>query len=316
MLLLDGLDCFSALEAQPPSRDPSSESERRLTVPQIREVAFQLIKALILMRNQDMIHADIKPDNVMLKHECVGGRGFSGSLVRLTDFGNAIASREVELYREDYEIQTMGYRAPEVLLGRTFDSQIDMWSFGVLLAELHIGRPLFRARSVSRMVKRIISVLGPLPAKTFVWGKFYNTLFGPDHRLRPEVLALDDDPAYSDVATVDPAEVVNTFSYSNHQHYRLVRALLKSRDSDFITFIAGLLTLDPTARFSPQQALTHQFLAPLFPFTLLRIHMRCGEDVVPPKGQGECRGTRITVGAGNHVAPSAGCMVTLNLFTG
>ena len=40
-------------------------------------------------------------------------------------------------------IQSRFYRAPEVILGSSYDYAIDMWSAGCLLAELYLGYPLF-----------------------------------------------------------------------------------------------------------------------------------------------------------------------------
>lgn len=44
-------------------------------------------------------------------------------------------------------IQSRFYRSPEVLLGRTYGYQIDMWSLGCLLVELHTGYPLFNGKN-------------------------------------------------------------------------------------------------------------------------------------------------------------------------
>lgn len=49
--------------------------------------------------------------------------------------------------------------------------------------------------------------------------------------------------------------------------------LLDSRDADFISFIAGLLELDPETRLSPMEALLHPFFHPVFPFSLLLPYM-------------------------------------------
>jgi serine/threonine protein kinase len=42
------------------------------------------------------------------------------------------------LYHDDFEVQSLCYRAPEVLLGRPFGAPIDMWSLGCVLAELSL----------------------------------------------------------------------------------------------------------------------------------------------------------------------------------
>ena len=49
-------------------------------------------------------------------------------------------------YYDTFEVVTLGYRAPELLYGRAFGTPIDMWSLGVTLAELYLGRSLWQAR--------------------------------------------------------------------------------------------------------------------------------------------------------------------------
>ena len=44
------------------------------------------------------------------------------------DFGNSIQITEVSDYYEAFDIQTLAYRAPEVLMGLPFGHQIDMFS--------------------------------------------------------------------------------------------------------------------------------------------------------------------------------------------
>ena len=272
-----------------------------LAIPQVREAALHLVKALLLLHNHDVIHADIKPENVLLAGSgpggglSAGGRGGGGGgggwgqQVRLTDLGNAIKSREIKLYKEDYEIQTLGYRAPEVLLGgcggQAFNHQIDMWSLGVLLVELYLGRPLFRAASKVLMLKRILSVLGPLPAREYVSGKFYTAFFGSDHRLRPETFGLRDDPTHAATALIDPRKIQNSFVYDGDVHYRLVCDLLRSRDPDFIGFVCGLLQFDPRVRLTAFQALMHPYLAPCFPFSLLKPFLSVASLEILEKGR-------------------------------
>jgi serine/threonine protein kinase len=152
----------------PPSPPHLALAASPASLPEVREVALQLVKALLMLHSHDLIHADVKPENVLLSSSSAPLAGsppsLTGSSVRLTDLGNSIKSREVKLYREDYEIQTLSYRAPEVLVGgcvgRAFDQKIDMWSLGVLLVELYLGRPLFRSRSKMLAVKHILAVLG------------------------------------------------------------------------------------------------------------------------------------------------------------
>lgn len=57
-------------------------------------------------------------------------------------------------------IQSRFYRSPEVLLGLSYDTSIDMWSLGCILVEMHVGVPLFDGRDEVDQMNKIISVIG------------------------------------------------------------------------------------------------------------------------------------------------------------
>lgn len=110
------------------------------------------------MLPQHTIHADIKPENIMLaSHAPASGAlerdasmpaggwharpphasGRASAALRLADWGNSITLDMVSLYLDDFEIQPLGYRAPEVLLGLpSFGCGIDVWSVGCVIAEV------------------------------------------------------------------------------------------------------------------------------------------------------------------------------------
>ena len=55
---------------------------------------------------------------------------------------------------------TLWYRAPEVLLGTTYATPVDIWSCGCILAELVTRRPLFPGLTETDQLTKIFSVLG------------------------------------------------------------------------------------------------------------------------------------------------------------
>jgi len=130
-----------------------SQPRGRLPVHQLRKIAMQMVLALGYVSTAGMIHGDIKPENVLLGpgngnaaspssvsnssggggngvNSSGGGRPFGGVSVKLIDFGNAMTLSEAQAYYEDFEVQTLYYRAPEVVCGVKFNQQIDMWSLG------------------------------------------------------------------------------------------------------------------------------------------------------------------------------------------
>lgn len=100
----------------------------------VKSFAWQLLVALAEMSlpHVNIIHADLKPDNIMLVE-------MLHRKIKIVDFGSACCKT---LHSAQY-IQSRYYRAPEVVLGYPFDSAIDMWSVGCILFELHSGKPLF-----------------------------------------------------------------------------------------------------------------------------------------------------------------------------
>ena len=55
---------------------------------------------------------------------------------------------------------TLWYRAPEVLLGTSYATPVDIWSCGCILAELFTRKPLFPGKYETDQLARIFSVLG------------------------------------------------------------------------------------------------------------------------------------------------------------
>ena len=58
-----------------------------------------------------------------------------------------------------------------MIIGHKYDSRIDIWSVGAVLAELHTGYVLFQNDSVPTMLSRITGILGPFPQKVLQAGK-------------------------------------------------------------------------------------------------------------------------------------------------
>lgn len=109
----------------------------------VRAVTAQLLAALRCLQAASVIHADLKPENVLLA-DMPWRVSLRRPWVKIIDFGCA---RTVEKFTElqheaDIEIQTLPYRAPEVLLSSPFTCAADMWSLGCIIVELVLGRPL------------------------------------------------------------------------------------------------------------------------------------------------------------------------------
>ncbi|KAG6801110.1 serine/threonine-protein kinase dyf-5 isoform X1 [Apis mellifera caucasica] len=118
--------------------------------PVIRNIVYQVLQGLAFMHKHGFFHRDMKPENLL----CMGPE-----LVKIADFGLAREIRSRPPYT-DY-VSTRWYRAPEVLLhSTTYNSPIDIWAVGCIMAELYTFRPLFPGKSEIDEIFKICSVIG------------------------------------------------------------------------------------------------------------------------------------------------------------
>ena len=89
---------------------------------QIVSITTDLLQGLLFLKGNDIIHADLKPENILFIDD-------SKEHVVICDFGLSMKLKEVNL---KYYVQSMWYRAPEVVFNIEYDYCIDLWSLGVV----------------------------------------------------------------------------------------------------------------------------------------------------------------------------------------
>jgi len=116
---------------------------------EIRSFMYQVFEGLAYMHKHGFFHRDLKPENLLV----------SDNLLKIADFGLAREVRSRPPYT-DY-VSTRWYRAPEILLRSTnYNSPIDIFAMGCIMAELFTLRPLFPGSSENDQIYKICSVLG------------------------------------------------------------------------------------------------------------------------------------------------------------
>jgi len=115
----------------------------RLPQDKALEIARQLCAGLAAAHDKLVLHRDLKPANVM-----IDGRGRA----RITDFGLAVRADEARSVGDVGG--TPAYMAPEQLAGSAATVQSDLYALGLVLYELHTGRPAFRAATLTEMVRK------------------------------------------------------------------------------------------------------------------------------------------------------------------
>jgi eukaryotic-like serine/threonine-protein kinase len=135
------------------------------------EIAIQIASALVAAHRANIVHRDIKPDNIMIRSD--------DDLVKILDFGLAKMSvpRVAEIGTIDQEAETrihtstapgvvmgtLAYMSPEQARGDTVDARTDIWSLGVVLYEMIAGCSPFVGLTSNEIISGILSK-EPAPA--------------------------------------------------------------------------------------------------------------------------------------------------------
>ncbi|GAU95410.1 hypothetical protein RvY_07032-2 [Ramazzottius varieornatus] len=121
----------------------------------IRPILCQVLVALLKLKHLGLIHADLKPENIMLLDP-----QRQPYRIKVIDFGSASYASKV--ITSTY-LQSRYYRAPEIVLGLPFAEAIDMWSLGCVIAELFLGWPLYPGASEYDQIRYISQTQGLPP---------------------------------------------------------------------------------------------------------------------------------------------------------
>lgn len=126
------------------------------------DIAIQIASALTAAHATDIVHRDIKPDNVMVRPD---------GYIKLLDFGLAkliershTGSEAATLVNTEQGtiLGTVSYMSPEQVRGLETDARTDIWSLGVVLYEMLAGRPPFDDTTMSDAIAAILE-REPLP---------------------------------------------------------------------------------------------------------------------------------------------------------
>lgn len=121
----------------------------------VREIIQQLARGLLAFHKLEMIHQDLKPENVM-----IDGRG----TVRIIDFGSTKIAGVEEISSPLERVTLLGtknYTAPEYLLGHPCSARSDIFSLGVICYEMLTGKLPFG----DKYDESAIHVLSYIPAR-------------------------------------------------------------------------------------------------------------------------------------------------------
>ncbi|RDW94393.1 putative serine kinase ppk5 [Coleophoma crateriformis] len=213
----------------------------------VRAYAQQMFLGLSLMRKCNILHADLKPDNMLVNE--------TRNMLKICDLGSASDSSDNEI--TPYLVSRF-YRAPEIILGMQYDFAIDIWSVGCTLYELYTGKILFTGRSNNQMLRSIMDCRGKFPTKMLKRSQFAYIHFDEQANFR----SVEQDK-------ITGKDIIKTLSFvkpSRDLRTRLFAASKGLTDAEtkelnaFTNLLEKCLALNPEKRITPTEALKDPFI--------------------------------------------------------
>lgn len=185
-----------------------------LPTDRIKDLMWQILCGVDFLHSHRIVHRDIKPQNILVSNN---------GTIKLADFGLARIYDSNALLTS--MVVTLWYRSPEVLLGTSYATPVDLWSCGCIFAELFTRKPLFPGQYEVDQLGQIFSILGT-----------------PSEADWPE----------------DSSVLRNSFSSCKP---RDLADLIPEMDTQAKDLLQKMLRFDPLKRITAAEALAHPYFA-------------------------------------------------------
>jgi len=183
----------------------------------VQFLIYQLLRGLKYIHSAGIIHRDLKPSNVAVNENCE---------LKILDFGLARMSDDS---MTGY-VATRWYRAPEIMLNwMQYDSQVDIWSVGCIMAELLTGKTIFPGDDHIDQLTKIMQLVGK-PSEEFL----------------------------SRITSANARTYIQSMPSYERQDFKAIfpRATDLARD-----ILYKMLDLDPAQRLSAEKCLEHPYFS-------------------------------------------------------
>ena len=198
----------------------------------IKKISKQILIGINYCHKKNIIHRDLKPDNILMT------KNYD---VKICDFGS---SKHIERINNNVNkskstpyVVTRYYRAPELLLGKSnYDTKIDIFSAGCIIAELFTLSPLFPGLNDGFQIFEYINILG-VPNKNYL----------NEFKLNKETLEVI--KQFEKINPYSLEEILNPDNFYN-----------KKDMDEACDLIYNMLKWDYNERYSAEQCLNHPFL--------------------------------------------------------
>lgn len=224
-----------------------------LPFPCIVILARQLLEALQFLKSINLIHTDLKMENVLfvedsLERTTVDYKGKKYHIevprkfqIKLIDFGGATYDDDRS---KSTTVNTRQYRGPEVILELGWSFPSDVWSIGCIVAEAFSGDLLFQTHGEMEHLALMEKCVGSFPSSMLRRSKHESTYFDRDGWVKRELLTKSSQQFVKDMPRLE--DFCISLYGGNEQFSQLMQALL---------------TLDPHKRATAEEALQFELFS-------------------------------------------------------
>jgi len=237
----------------------------------VRCYARQLLVGLQHMGRCKIIHADIKPENILI------GKGHETA--KFCDLGAAV---EISGCTISPYLGTGCYRPPEIVLGCEWGYPVDTWALGCTLYELFTGKVLMPSVSNNDHLKKMMELKGKIPGKLIKKGSKWKDHFTDSLDFKYEVVGETGPPrTLTDLSAKRSIKdlIMERLGSEKRQSAVPEDQLYVKKAHQFADLLEQMLMLDPEKRMRPADALGHPFCVKSFSVgKSLSSDVKCGSS--------------------------------------
>ena len=208
-------------------------TKKFIPINKIKSISKQILMGLKYCHNKNIVHRDLKPDNILMTED---------EQIKICDFGSSknikrkSGSKKIESKSTPYVV-TRYYRAPELFLGKSdYDSKIDIFSCGCIIAELFTLTALFPGFNEGLQIFEYMNILG-------VPDKKYLEEFNLNQTILEAIKQFENVSVYPLDEILNPKNIYN-----------------KKDIDEVCDLIYKMLNWDYNKRYTAEECLSHPFL--------------------------------------------------------